>query len=63
MKINGIDVSEWQETINWSSVKSQISFVILREGYRRTTDKYFFKNIDAVLIKFRFMAFIILFTL
>jgi GH25 family lysozyme M1 (1,4-beta-N-acetylmuramidase)/peptidoglycan hydrolase-like protein with peptidoglycan-binding domain len=50
MKINGIDVSEWQETINWSSVKSQISFVILREGYRRTTDKYFFKNIDGCRI-------------
>ena len=46
MAIKGIDVSSWQESIDWKKVKSQISFVILREGYRKTTDSCFFKNVD-----------------
>ena len=45
MSLRGIDVSEWQKTIRWSTVKSQIDFVILREGYRKATDKYFFANV------------------
>ena len=34
-KITGIDVSEWQKSIDWAAVKSQIDFAILREGYRK----------------------------
>lgn len=47
MEIKGIDVSEWQENINFSKVKeSGIKFVILREGYRKAIDKYFLKNVE-----------------
>ena len=45
-KLTGIDVSEWQKSIDWASVKSQIDFAILREGYRKATDKYFFRNVE-----------------
>ena len=45
-KITGIDVSEWQASIDWAAVKSQIDFVILREGYRKAADKYFFQNVE-----------------
>ena len=45
-KITGIDVSEWQGSIDWARVKPQIDFAILREGYRKTTDKYFFRNVE-----------------
>lgn len=45
MKTKGIDVSQWQETINWANVKSQIDFVILREGYRKAVDKRFFEYV------------------
>ena len=45
-KITGIDVSEWQESIDWAAVKPQIDFTILREGYRKATDKYFYKNVE-----------------
>lgn len=45
MNKTGIDVSEWQGVIDWQKVKSQIDFVILREGYRKTVDKYFFQNV------------------
>ena len=50
--IQGIDVSRWNETIDWKKVKeSGISFVIIRAGYRGSTqgalieDKYFKTNI------------------
>ena len=45
-KTTGIDASEWQKSIDWASVKSQIDFVILREGYRKAADKYFFRNVE-----------------
>ena len=45
-KITGIDVSEWQNSIDWAAVKPQIDFVILREGYRKAADKYFFRNVE-----------------
>ena len=48
-KITGIDVSEWQESIDWAAVKPQIDFTILREGYRKATDKYFYKNVEGCL--------------
>ncbi len=36
MRINGIDVSEWQGNIDWKKVKSDnIRFAILRAGYGR----------------------------
>lgn len=47
-KITGIDVSEWQKSIDWAAVKSQIDFVILREGYRKAADKYFFSKCRGV---------------
>lgn len=46
MTQTGIDVSEWQGNINWGNVKSHIDFAILREGYRKATDKYFHKNVE-----------------
>ena len=45
-KTTGIDASEWQKSIDWASVKSQIDFVIIREGYRKAADKYFFRNVE-----------------
>ena len=45
MKLIGIDVSEWQPTIDYSKVEAQIDFVILREGYRQTIDKHFLKHV------------------
>ena len=45
----GIDISEHQGTINWDSVKSQISFAIIRLGWignknNHTLDKQFERN-------------------
>ena len=43
---NGIDVSAWQEKIDWDKAKSEIDFVILRLGYgKNTVDKYAERNI------------------
>lgn len=40
----GIDLSKWNGDIDFSKVKeSGIEFVLLREGYGRTTDSKFFK--------------------
>ena len=33
--LKGIDVSVWQGTIDWSEVKNEIDFAILRAGYGR----------------------------
>ena len=44
----GIDVSEWQKNIDWSKVKGNIDFVILRLGWTGNNsnkiDKYFERN-------------------
>ena len=32
----GIDVSQWQGTIDWVKVKPQIDFALLRAGYGDT---------------------------
>lgn len=40
-KIKGIDVSYYQGDINFTKVANSISFVILREGYRRVIDEKF----------------------
>jgi GH25 family lysozyme M1 (1,4-beta-N-acetylmuramidase) len=46
MAIKGIDVSQWQGAIDWKSVKADgVKFVVLREGYRKTVDKYFSTNV------------------
>ena len=51
--MKGIDVSSWQETINWSKVKGQIDFAIIRLGYgdniERQDDKYFFNNVNGCI--------------
>ena len=49
MALKGIDVSEHQGNINWDSVKSQISFAILRLGWignknNHTLDEQFERN-------------------
>ena len=49
MSLRGIDISEWQKTINYAKVKQDgINFVIPRQGYRQTVDKYFFKNVEGI---------------
>lgn len=46
MKKNGIDVSSHQGDIDFNLVKANgIDFVIIREGYRNTTDPKFFENV------------------
>lgn len=46
----GIDVSKWQGNINWSQVKTAVSYAIIRCGYRGTktgalaVDPYYAKN-------------------
>lgn len=51
--MRGIDVSSWQEAINWSLVKSQIDFAIIRLGYgdnvERQDDKYFLNNVNGCI--------------
>lgn len=47
MGMKGIDVSQWQNSIDWEKVKSAgVKFVLLREGYRQTADKKFFQNVQ-----------------
>lgn len=41
-KEKGIDISYWQDNVDFKKVKmSDVKFVILREGYRQTMDKKF----------------------
>ena len=51
--MKGIDVSSWQETINWAKVKGQIDFAIIRLGYgdniEKQDDKYFFNNVNGCI--------------
>ena len=42
----GIDISEWQENVDFSKVKKDVDFVILREGYGQTIDKYFLQYVN-----------------
>ena len=44
--LKGIDVSEWQTGIKYETVAKQIDFVLIREGYRQTQDKYFRVHVD-----------------
>ncbi len=36
MATSGIDVSQWQGTINWSQVKGKVDFALIRAGYGDT---------------------------
>lgn len=51
--MKGIDVSSWQEGINWQKVKDQINFAIIRLGYgdniKRQDDKYFLNNVNGCI--------------
>lgn len=58
--VHGVDVSEWQGTIDWEKVKAAgIDFAIIRVGYRgygaagtlseKTKDKYFDENMKGAL--------------
>ena len=42
----GIDISQWQENVDFSKVKKDVDFVILREGYGKTVDKYFLQYVN-----------------
>lgn len=44
--MKGIDVSYWQDNIEWSKAKKDgVQFAVLREGYRNTIDKRFIENV------------------
>lgn len=48
VKLKGIDVSSWQDIINWERVKNAgIDFAILRSSFYVTKDKTFEYNIEA----------------
>lgn len=51
--LKGIDVSSHQGEIDWSKVKSQIDFAIIRLGYgdnvERQDDNYFIKNVNGCI--------------
>lgn len=44
-KIKGMDISEWQGTIDFAKAAKDVKFVIIREGYRKTVDKKFFEYV------------------
>lgn len=47
MAKKGIDISYWQETVDFEKVKNDgIDFVILRQGYRKQTDSKFFEYVE-----------------
>lgn len=41
----GMDISAWQEEIDFSKAKADVDYAIIREGYRKTIDKYFLANV------------------
>lgn len=46
MKKKGIDISKWQEKVDFSKVKKEVEFVILREGYRKQVDPRFMEYVQ-----------------
>jgi GH25 family lysozyme M1 (1,4-beta-N-acetylmuramidase) len=43
----GIDVSEWQGTVDWSQAENEIDFAMIRAGYgQNNIDKQFVRNIS-----------------
>ena len=43
---NGIDISEWQTGLDYTTMSKNIDFVIIREGYRKTRDKMFMTHVN-----------------
>lgn len=41
----GIDISKWQGSVDFSKVKNEVDFVILREGYRKQIDPKFLEYV------------------
>ena len=42
MALKGIDISQWQQSVDWNKIKNDgIQFCIFRQGYRNTLDKFF----------------------
>ena len=48
MALKGIDVSKWQGTIDWSKVKDQVDFAIIRAGYGTGYVDPYFKRKQAM---------------
>lgn len=47
MKKTGIDISEWNDGLDYTTISRQIDFVIIREGYRTKRDKLFMTHVNA----------------
>ena len=43
----GIDLSEWNSGLDYTTISKQIDFVVLREGYRQAQDKLFQTHVNA----------------
>ena len=44
-KIKGIDVSKWEDSINWTKVKNDgVEFVLIRATYGKDSDDQKFEN-------------------
>lgn len=41
----GIDISQWQEYVDFQKIKPTVDFIILREGYRKSIDPYFLQYV------------------
>ena len=46
MALKGIDVSEWQTGLDYTTMSRSLDFVILREGYRQTRDRMFLTHVN-----------------
>ena len=42
----GIDISEWNSGLDYTTLSRQIDFVIIREGYRQAKDKLFLTHVN-----------------
>lgn len=45
MALRGIDISEWQTGLDYTTMAKSLDFVILREGYRQSRDKMFLTHL------------------
>lgn len=45
-KLKGIDISEWQTGLDYTTMAKSLDFVILREGYRTSRDKMFLTHLN-----------------
>lgn len=46
MKYKGIDISQWEENLNYKTMVKELDFVVIREGYRKTRDKQFLNHVN-----------------